>query len=290
VLLIMHTVMTLFVDDTALSALSTFVTMFMLWSFYFMASEFRGISPGNHDLHIMQSQINDSLIAMFSDTTSAIPRLRWRSDESKRRLSDVSLRESEFHADLVNMLDICIQGHVPSSRNLGGSVPSPPAKKFFSLPKVLSIATTTSARSVEVEVAPPADPQHGVASSTATSCDDLRERRLHADVPFSFEAVGPRVFEIISDRKVAVLAEANLGAKVMNYLAPGARFEVVEEHWVDGRRYLELSGGGGFVSEVSRKHSNKIVASEAVPSSSTASRVSKGCDVMVLCPAAQNSS
>jgi len=270
VLLIVHSVMTFLVTDTALSALSTFVTMFMLWTFYFVALEYRYSSGAQHELRMMHSQMNDSLIAMVSDVTSSIPRLRWRSDEAKRRLSDDSLRECEFHADLVRMLGTRTRGSKPKARNAPGISHTPPTSKLAFLPKVMSLTTynksmhCTSRNSIDMDVEMGVDV---VDSPTTSSVDNVEVNQCGGYNP-DCDELGIRSFKIISDRKVAVLAEPKLGAKVTDYLAPGDRFDVAEEHWYEGRRYFEMWGGDGFVSEVSRKHPEKLVVTEATSSSS----------------------
>ena len=71
-------------------------------------------------------------------------------------------------------------------------------------------------------------------------------------------------FAITNNKKVGILKEGNVNSDVVGYLEPGTEFAVagasMDER--DGRRYLKLADGSGWVPTHSRKDANKLLVQE----------------------------
>lgn len=82
--------------------------------------------------------------------------------------------------------------------------------------------------------------------------------------PFG-QALGLRLLRIISEKKVGLLPVPSISAEVSAYMNPGSIFEAVEE-WddiADGRRYLRLAHGRGWIPMCSRKDERRPVVAQA---------------------------
>jgi len=73
-----------------------------------------------------------------------------------------------------------------------------------------------------------------------------------------------QLFKVISEKKLGVFSVPDVKTEVTTYLAPGCVFFAIGECTSpsDGREYLQLACGYGWVPKCSRKNENKIVVAE----------------------------